>query len=190
MLFGRPQAISADVRMERDNAATDDAFDLCLEYPENMRVQLSATMLSVSPRPRFVVLGTRGSFVKREFDPLENSLRNSQVPADDAWMMEKEENWGEATVVEGAQTMRKQVAPRGDWRDFYVNVRDALLGRAELLVTPRQVVDVMVALELAQRSNAERCVVPWRHVGVVTAGPSLGWQGYNSRIIIGADTSL
>ena len=51
-----------------------------------------------------------------------------------------------------------------DWRDFYANVRDALLGKAQLLVTPQQVLDVMVTLELAQQSNAERRVVPWRSV--------------------------
>ena len=162
MLFGIPLAVSADVRMERDGAVTDDAFDLSLHYPGSMRAQLSATMLSISPRPRFVILGTKGSFVKREFDPLENALRNSQVPKDDLWMMEKEENWGEATVADGSQTVRKRVPSVGDWRDFYVNVRDALLSRTELLVTPRQVVDVMVALELAQQSNSEGCAVPWR----------------------------
>jgi predicted dehydrogenase len=76
MLFGRPQAIFADVRVERDNATTDDAFDLFLEYPGNMRAVLCATMLSVSTRPRLMVLGTRGSFVKTSFDPLEIALRN------------------------------------------------------------------------------------------------------------------
>jgi scyllo-inositol 2-dehydrogenase (NADP+) len=164
MLFGTPQAISADLRIERDNATTDDAFDICLEYPGSMRALMCATMLSLTPRPRFVVLGTTGSFVKREFDPLENFLRNSQVPADDAWMMEQEENWGVATVLENRQTAQRRVASRGSWRDFYVNVRDALLGKAELLVTPQQVLDVTVSLELAQQSHAERRVLPWRRV--------------------------
>ncbi len=166
MLFGTPVAISADVRIERDNATTDDAFDLFLEYPGNMRAQLMATMLSRSPRPRFVVLGTDGSFVKEGFDPLENALRNSQVPEDDAWVMEKEENWGEATTLENGRAVQTRVASRGDWRDFYVNVRDALLGKAALLVTAQQVLDVMMTLELAQQSSAERRVLPWRRIGI------------------------
>jgi scyllo-inositol 2-dehydrogenase (NADP+) len=164
MLFGRPQAISADVRMERDGAQTDDAFDLSLEYPHSMRAQLSATMLSLTPRPRFVVLGTQGSFVKRGFDPLENALRTGQVPSENAWMMEKEEDGGELTTVRDGQTVKTRVPGRGDWRDFYVNVRDVLLGKTTLLVTPRQVLDVMVALELAQQSSAEKRVLPWRSV--------------------------
>lgn len=164
MLFGSPQAISADVRIERAGAITDDAFDLFLEYPGSFRAQLCASMLCVSPRPRFVVLGTQGSFVKNGFDLLEISLRNLQVPDDDGWMMEKEENWGVATVVENGQTVQRRVSSCGDWRDFYVNVRDVLLGKAELLVAPQQVLDVMMTLELAQQSNAERRVVPWRRM--------------------------
>ncbi len=164
MLFGTPQAISADVRIERDGATTDDAFDLCLEHPGNMRAVLCATMLSLTPRPRFVILGTNGSFVKSSFDPVENALRNSQVPADDGWLMEQEENWGVASFVENGRTVQKHVASCGDWRDFYVNVREALLGKAELLVTPQQVLDVMVTLELALQSSAERRVLPWHRV--------------------------
>lgn len=167
MLFGTPQAISADVRMEREGAITDDAFDVCLEYPESMRALLSATMLSVTPRSRFVVLGTNGSFVKNGFDPLENSLRNLQVPDDEEWMMEEEENWGVASIVEDGKTERRRVPSCGSWRDFYVNVRDALLEKAELLVTPQQVLDVMVTLELAQKSSTERRVLPWQRAEVV-----------------------
>ena len=164
MLFGRPSAISADVRMERDNAKTDDAFDLSLEYPQSMRAQLSATMLRLWPRPRFVLLGTDGTFVKAGFDPLENSLRSGKVPASHAWMLEDEANFGEADIPGSGTYIVKRVASRGDWRDFYINVRDALLGKAELLVKPQQVLDVMVTLELAQQSSAEKRVIPWRTV--------------------------
>ncbi len=78
--------------------------------------------------------------------------------------MEKEESFGEATIVENGQTLTHRVASTGDWRDFYINVRDALLGKAELLVKPQQVLDVMVTLELAQQSSAEKRVIPWRTV--------------------------
>src|SRR5207302_270362 len=33
VLFGTPQAISADIRIERDGGAVDDAFDVTLYYP-------------------------------------------------------------------------------------------------------------------------------------------------------------
>jgi hypothetical protein len=57
-----------------------------------------------------------------------------------------------------------KVSPKGDWREFYANVRDAILGRAALLVTPQQVLDVMMALELTLESSGKRCAVAWRDV--------------------------
>jgi len=161
LLLGTPLAITADVRIERPGFSTDDAFDVLLHYPHGTRALLRATMLSASPRPRFVVLGEKGSFLKREFDPLEPNLRNGQVPTGSSWVVEKEENYGELALVENGNTTLRKIPSIGDWRDFYANVRDAIQGKAPLLVTSQQVLDVMVALELAQESNAKRCTIPW-----------------------------
>ena len=163
-LFGRPESIFADIRIERAGFSTVDAFDVTLRYADALRAELKATMLCATPRPRMVLLGEKGSYVKREFDPLENSLRNGAVPQSESWVLEKEENWGELTIAEAGTTRTSKVASKGDWREFYANVRDALLGKAELLITPQQALDVMVALELAAESNARGCAVPWRDV--------------------------
>ena len=77
-VLGTPQFVTADVRIEREGFSTDDAFDICFEYPAGVRAQLSATMLTIIPRPRFFVAGTKGGFVKNDFDPLENALRISE----------------------------------------------------------------------------------------------------------------
>jgi len=165
-LLGRPLALAADVRTERHGVATDDAFDILLYYPEGARALLRASMLSATPRPRLLVLAEKGSFLKRDFDPLEPTLRSGQVPAGDSWLLEREEHWGELTVRENGQLTTRRVASIGDWRDFYANVRDAILGRAPLLVTHQQILDVMVALELALESSSKRCAVPWRNVAL------------------------
>ena len=166
MLFGPPEAIAADIRIERPGFVTDDAFDISFFYPGNLRAHLHETMLCVTPRPRFVLLGEKGSFVKNEFDTLEPALRREDIPKGESWVVDPEENWGVLTTVVDGQTHKRRVASRGDWREFYVNVRDALLGQAELLVTPKQVIDVMVAMELTQESHARRCAVPWRDVAI------------------------
>ena len=166
MLLGTPQAITADVRIERPGFSTDDAFDVLFHYPESTRALLRATMLSAAPRPRSVVLGEKGSFVKREFDPLEPNLRNGQIPTGSSWVVEKEENWGEVTLVENGCTTIRKIPSTGDWRDFYANVHDAMRGKAPLLVAPQQVLDVMVALELALESNKKGVTVPWRGIKI------------------------
>jgi predicted dehydrogenase len=166
MLLGTPLALTADVRIERSGFSTDDAFDLLLHYPDGARALLRATMLSALPRPRLVALGENGSFLKREFDPLEPNLRNGQIPAGPSWVVEKEENWGELTVVKDGHASMRKIPSIGDWREFYANVRDAILGKAPLLVTPQQVLNVMVALELALESNSKRATTPWRCVEI------------------------
>jgi scyllo-inositol 2-dehydrogenase (NADP+) len=163
-LFGQPQAVSADIRIEREGFLTDDAFDVTLRYAESLRAELKASMLCATPRPRMVLLGEKGSYVKTTFDPLENSLRNGTVPQGDSWVLEKEENWGQLTIAEAGGMRKCRVPSKGDWREFYVNVRDALSGRAPLLVTPQQALDVMVALQLAVESNVKRCEIPWRGI--------------------------
>jgi predicted dehydrogenase len=43
----------------------------------------------------------------------------------------------------------------GDYRGFYANVRDAVLGTAELAVTPEDGYRVIKLLEMARVSSAE-----------------------------------
>ncbi|MFI5059343.1 MAG: oxidoreductase [Candidatus Acidiferrales bacterium] len=162
VLFGLPEAITADVRMERDNAVTDDAFDILLHYPHSLRAVLRSTMLAASPRPRFVLHGTRGGFFKQSFDPQENNLRRGEIPKDAPWGAEPEEDWGVLTVYEGEiPTQRRIPSGTGDYRDYYANVRDAILGKATLHVAPQHALDVMRILELARESSRRRCTIPW-----------------------------
>ena len=81
-------------------------------------------------------------------------------------MLEKPENFGEVTQVDGEKVRKWKVESFGDWRDFYANVRDAILGKAELQVTPEQALRVMVGLELVRESSAKRCSVEWREAKV------------------------
>ncbi len=161
VLLGLPEAITADVRMERDNAVTDDAFDILLHYPGGLRAVLRSTMLAVSPRPRFVLHGTRGGFFKQSFDPQENNLRRGEIPKDAPWGAEPEEDWGVLTLHDGETTTQRRIpSGTGDYRDYYANVRDAILGKAELAVTPEWALDVMRVLELARESSEKGCTVP------------------------------
>jgi len=68
VLFGLPQAIGADIRIERDDAQTNDAFDVTLHYAR-MRAVLRASMLTAPMAPSFAVHGTKGSFIKYGLDP-------------------------------------------------------------------------------------------------------------------------
>src|SRR5207253_3964676 len=85
VLFGLPEAVTADVRIEREQAGADDAFDITFHYARGMRAVLRSSILAAAPRPRFVLHGTQGSFVKQTFDPLENNLRHGNIPTNGSW---------------------------------------------------------------------------------------------------------
>ena len=163
VLFGLPEAVTADVRIERESAVADDAFDIMLHYPDARRAVLRSSILAAAPRPRFVLLGTQGSFVKQTTDPQENNLRQGNIPASGPWGAEPEENWGLLTVPEGDRfTQRRIPSANCDFRDFYANVRDALLEKAAPAVTPEWAVNVMRLLEMARESSERRCTISWK----------------------------
>jgi scyllo-inositol 2-dehydrogenase (NADP+) len=162
VLFGLPEAVTADVRLERTVSLVDDSFDVMLHYPAGMRAVLRSTMLAVAPRPRFVLHGTRGSFVKQTFDPQEINLRRGIIPESGPWGGEPQEDWGVLTTLENDIVTKRSVpSSTNDYRDYYANVRDAILGRAALAVTAEYALDVMRVLEMAQESSAKRCTIPW-----------------------------
>ena len=174
VLFGKPNAVSADVRLERDGAAADDAFDITLLY-SGMRAYLRATMLASRAGPHFVVHGLRGSYVKFGLDPQEDALKRGERPSDRSkasanWGREPENAWGTLTIGAvgspqergiPAQVSEERRVPTepGDYGGYYENVRDAILGKSAVAVTPGAALRVMRVIELAQQSSRERRVV-------------------------------
>jgi scyllo-inositol 2-dehydrogenase (NADP+) len=131
VLFGRPDAVTSDVRIERDGALTDDAFDLLLHYPRGVTASLHSSMLVAAPRSRYILHGTCGAFVKHGIDPQEALLRAGARPTGDAWGLEAMENWGRLTLSDGPLASSRTVpTARGDYRCFYENLRDTFLGIA------------------------------------------------------------
>jgi scyllo-inositol 2-dehydrogenase (NADP+) len=160
LLFGLPESLTADIRMEREGAVAHDAFDLAFHYPRGLRVDLRSSILAAVTRPRFLLHGTQGAFVKQTVDPQESNLRRGYIPADSAWGAEPEENWGLLTLSEnGTLTQRRVPSVNCDYRDFYANLRDAILGKTELAVSTDWALNVMRLLELARQSSNERRTV-------------------------------
>lgn len=158
LLFGTPEAISADIRIERDGAAADDAFDVMLRYPR-LRAVLRGSMLAQPLAPSFALHGTKGSFIKYGLDPQEAALKAGRTPDEPDWDGEPAELYGKVTTPEGTRTIP---TVRSSFTHYYENLRDAILGKAPLAVTPECALNVMRGLELAVASSRERRVVPWR----------------------------
>jgi scyllo-inositol 2-dehydrogenase (NADP+) len=164
VLFGEPEALLADLRMERDGARNVDAFDVTFYYANGFRAVMSSTTLAPVARPHFRLRGTRAEFIKQGLDPQEALLRAGQPMGGESWGLEKPEEWGTLATIVGDKTIedKKIASERGDYRAFYENVRDGILGKAKPLVTLEDALRVMYALELSEVSSAQRKILPWK----------------------------
>jgi predicted dehydrogenase len=161
-LFGAPETIFASVRVEREAAAVDDAWDIFLEYAKPPKtVLLRATLTACAPGPRYVVHGTKGSFVKWGLDPQEDQLKAGMGFDSPGFGEDPETDWGELRICEGeggplaGPVSRRVRTLKGDYRGFYANLRDALLGKAELEVKPEQAWRTTRLIELARESSGQ-----------------------------------
>lgn len=157
-LFGTPEAVFADLRKERDGTPVDDAIDLTFYYP-SMRAQLRASTMAAAAGPRYWICGDKGSYTKYGLDPQEQAGKDGILPGSPGWGEELEREWGKLTSPDGE---RKVPTVAGDYRLYYENVRDSILGKAQISVTTQQALDVMRALELAIASSKKRCAMPWK----------------------------
>lgn len=172
VLFGMPEAITADVRIEREDAVVDDAFDILFHYP-HLRVLLRASMLASAPGPRFLLHGTLGTYTKCGMDPQEEAAKAGKRPGSPGWGEEDQSQWGTLTPA-GENAAHRRTVPTlaGDYRQFYENVRDAILGKAALAVTAEQGARIIRLLEIAiESSRQRRALVPG---AIPSAAPSQG----------------
>ncbi len=162
VLLGRPLAIAADARTQRDGGTTVDSFELFLHY-DGLKVLLKAGMLvREEPKTRFVLHGTHGSFVKYGLDPQEDELKAGRAPAGPGWGEEPEERWGALdTEVAGLHVRARVETLPGAYQDFYRNVLDAIRGRAEIAVRPEEARDTIRVIELAAEASAAMRAVPF-----------------------------
>jgi len=159
VLFGLPQLITADIRVQRDGSQIADNFELILHY-DNLKVTLKAGMLVREAGPRFVLHGTTGSFVKYGLDPQEDDLKAGLTPAAPHWGEEPRERWGKLnTTIAGSHFEGQIETMPGRYQAYYQNIGDAIRGEAELAVKPEEAMNTIRIIELAMHSAKEKCTV-------------------------------
>jgi scyllo-inositol 2-dehydrogenase (NADP+) len=151
VLFGRPFAVSAELKTERPGAKVTDFFEVILHY-KNHNAVLKSGMLVSTPGPVFQVTGTLGTYVKYGLDPQEAMLREGRMPEGEIWAKEPKENWGQI-ISEGVSDKTEPVY--SDYRDFYRNVYVAVRNGETLAVSPEQAALVIRCIELAIKSSVE-----------------------------------
>jgi predicted dehydrogenase len=156
VLFGKPEAVAAEVLCERDWARANDSFTLRLRYP-GFSVVLGANCLTSPSRPRFHLRGAKGNYLKSGLDPQEAALNQITRIDNPAWGRELAAEWGTLYVDVNGSPVTRSIEPiPGDYRRYYAGVRDALLGKAPAPVPAMAAWRVARLLEWASDSSKDR----------------------------------
>ncbi|MFC4778935.1 oxidoreductase [Paenibacillus sp. GCM10023252] len=159
-LFGKPEAIEADVRIQREGGQAHDYFDLTLRYKGQLKVVMKSSKQVREPYPRYVLHGTRGSFVKYGLDPQEDALKSGHTPSTPGYGIEREEAWGKLHTHIGELRVEGRVATLpGSYAAYYQNIYEHIRNGAELAVKPQQARMTIRLVELALQSAAERRMI-------------------------------
>ncbi|MES2648447.1 MAG: Gfo/Idh/MocA family oxidoreductase [Bacteroidota bacterium] len=163
-LFGQPEAITADTRIQRSGGKVDDNFELILHY-NTVKVTLKAGMLVRDPLPRFIVLGTEGTFIKYGLDVQEEALKAGDRPhLNKQWGVEPAAIWGKLnTTFNGLHFIGQIESEVGDYTRFYQNVSNALTAGEPLLVKAAEARNVIRIIELAMQSQEEKRTISFSH---------------------------
>ena len=156
-LFGMPEAVEAEIATQRPDAVVDDCFDLTLHYA-GRDVCLRASSLMATPRPRFAIHGTRGSFVKHGLDPQEVQLKAGMDPRSPEYGIDPQDG----TLTRSDGTSERVPTKRGNYLAFYDAIAAAILHGAPVPVAPQDARDGLMLIGLARRASelGQRLPVP------------------------------
>src|SRR5471030_359894 len=147
-LFGLPQTVQGTIATLRPNAEINDWAHVVLNYPTH-KVILHCSMLVAGGVSRFVVHGEKGSVVKAKADGQESQLLAGVVPGSETWGQDDDA----LTLFEGTAEPRQLATPKGDQRQYYRQIHDALTGKGQNPVPAIEALAVMAVLEAAVESS-------------------------------------
>ncbi|WP_377864860.1 oxidoreductase [Bacillus sp. R86525] len=155
-LFGKPDAIHADVIKQRPGAEIDDYFHVVLHYGVK-RVILHSSSYVKQAGPHFTLHGDKGSIVKYGMDSQEEQLKEGMKPGDKGYGVDSEENFATLDTEEKLERIPTEV---GCYDMYYKGVRDSIVNGEKLPVTAEEGLDVIKVIQLAIESSETGRVIP------------------------------
>ncbi|MDF9829012.1 scyllo-inositol 2-dehydrogenase (NADP+) [Parabacteroides sp. PF5-6] len=153
VLFGKPQAVYADIDRLRDRSEVDDYYFIKLIYPK-VKVTLRAGYLMREEIPRYSINGTEGSFIKYGLDPQEELLKAGAIPSGAQWGKEPETEWGTLnTDIQGLHYRGKVETLPGNYMAFYDDIHHALTRGVKPQTDAAAVLTVIRIIEAAFESS-------------------------------------
>jgi predicted dehydrogenase len=158
-LFGFPEAIYADLGIQRPGGQAVDYFHVLLRYGPR-RIILHGGLLVVAGTPRFTVHGTLGSYTKFGMDTQEDGFKRGDTPGGPNWGNDPDAG---TLIVKSGDNFKTQHIPNipGNYLGYYEALRDAIDKGAPNPVPAEDAMEVINVIETAINSSAHRAELPF-----------------------------
>jgi scyllo-inositol 2-dehydrogenase (NADP+) len=149
-LFGNPLSIWGQTFTQRRSSTIDDAFNIQLGY-DDVKVKLTGSLMVRGEMPRYVVHGSKGSFIKYGMDVQEDHAKEHILPNDPKFGIEPPQYQGTLTTdIDGIIINGKVETERGDWAMLFQNIHDVIVHGAEPLIDPLSVLSQLLIIEIVK----------------------------------------
>ncbi|RYU96344.1 Gfo/Idh/MocA family oxidoreductase [Emticicia agri] len=151
-LFGAPKSVWGETYVQREGSEIDDAFDIRLDYG-SLKVTLKSSLLVREEGPRYVIHGTKGSFVKYGLDVQEDNLKAGLMPGMEGFGVESKANSGILNAEINGVSFRGHVDTEvGNWGILFQNLYEVIAEGKEPLIKPEQIIAQMKVIEAVRQS--------------------------------------
>lgn len=150
------RSVTCDIQYRGWGAGIGSYARLLIRFASGVLFDVELGNLARHEKPRWLVLGERGSLVKHGLDPQEQAMLRGSI---EAAAEEPGHRARVSTDVAGQPAEIVIESLRGDWTSYYRNVAAALEGRAELAVKPEEVRRAIAVLDAAMKSASTGATV-------------------------------
>ncbi|WP_225318826.1 Gfo/Idh/MocA family oxidoreductase [Cellvibrio sp. KY-GH-1] len=155
-LFGKPNAVYADMRSLRRAEGSTDYFNVCFHY-DDVRVILRSSTYVSEKGATVAIHGDKGSFLKFGQDVQESQMMRGIIPGMAGWAQPGADNYGVLHVHNNGEATRSTIpGQRGYYEHYYKNIVDTISGHASLAFLPQQSllgVELLLAGEASARQQ-------------------------------------
>ncbi|AEE51698.1 Gfo/Idh/MocA family oxidoreductase [Haliscomenobacter hydrossis] len=147
VLFGKPKSVWGQTFTQREHSEVDDAFDVRLDYGK-IKVTLKSSLLVREDTPRYIIQGTKGSFVKYGIDVQEDHLKAGIMPGMPGFGIETEANWATINTEVGGLHLRGRVETLpGNWAPLFQNMHEVISAGQAPLIDMQDIVEQLRVME-------------------------------------------
>lgn len=152
-LFGIPKNITGQTFTQREHSCIDDAFDIKLDYGK-LKVTLRSSLLVRQQTPRYIINGSKASFVKYGIDVQEDDLKAGKLPTDSNFGVEPKSQDGILYFEKNDVPTQKNIhSLPGNWAMLFQNLYDAIAINAALIIKPTDVLEQIKIIETVKQQS-------------------------------------